>query len=179
MLRVLKRHPDSVCDAVVRIDASLARQGALLVLRVIVHGSTPALMIPPMATTSRADELWQRTCCEAFVRTDNEYYEFNLSPSTQWAAYRFSGYRQGMSNAQITAPTIVVASDATQFELNATIDCEQLSLPRSQKWRAGISMVIEEVTGRKSYWALAHAPGKPDFHHADGFVIDLESSVEF
>jgi hypothetical protein len=174
MLHVLKRHPDSVCDAVVRIDASLARQAALLVLRVIVHGNIAALRIPPVVTASRADELWQHTCCEAFVRAGNEYYEFNLSPSTQWAAYRFSSYRQGMTNLQIAAPAIAFTSDATQFELNATLACIPSSLSNIEKWHAGISVVIEEATGRKSYWALAHPPGKPDFHHAAGFVIDLE-----
>ena len=79
-----------------------------------------------------------------------------------------------MTNVQITAPAIVIAADATQFELNATIDCKQLSLSQPQKWQAGISVVIEEAIGRKSYWALAHAQGKPDFHHTAGFVIDLE-----
>jgi hypothetical protein len=33
--------------------------------------------------------------------------------------------------------------------------------------------VIEETNGAKSYWALKHPPGKPDFHHADGFVLEL------
>jgi hypothetical protein len=175
MLHVLKCHPDSVCDAVVRIDASLTRHAASLALRVIVHGNIAALQIPPAVTAERTDELWKHMCYEAFVRAGDEYYEFNLSPSTQWAAYRFSGYRQDMANAPMTAPAIVVAADATQFELSATLDCSQLSLSSTQKWRAGISAVIEEAGGRKSYWALAHAAGKPDFHHAAGFVIELDS----
>ena len=37
----------------------------------------------------------------------------------------------------------------------------------------GVSAVIEETNGRKSYWALAHPPGKADFHHDDGFVLQL------
>jgi hypothetical protein len=69
MLHVLKRHPDSACDAVVRIDASLTRQAALLALRVIVHGNIASLKIPPAVNASRADELWQHTCCE-FVAID-------------------------------------------------------------------------------------------------------------
>ena len=40
-------------------------------------------------------------------------------------------------------------------------------------WRIGLSAVIEERHGRKSYWALAHPPGKPDFHHDDCFAIEL------
>jgi hypothetical protein len=34
-------------------------------------------------------------------------------------------------------------------------------------------VVIEETNGNKSYWALAHPAGKPDFHHADGFAYEL------
>ena len=33
--------------------------------------------------------------------------------------------------------------------------------------------VLEEKDGTKSYWALAHAADKPDFHHPDCFVAKL------
>jgi hypothetical protein len=33
--------------------------------------------------------------------------------------------------------------------------------------------VIEERNGRKSYWALAHPPGEPDFHHPACFALEL------
>jgi hypothetical protein len=39
----------------------------------------------------------------------------------------------------------------------------------------GLSAVIEETSGAKSYWALAHPPGRPDFHHADGFALMLDA----
>ena len=35
------------------------------------------------------------------------------------------------------------------------------------------SYVIEEEDGTISYWALRHAAGKPDFHHPDGFAMEL------
>jgi hypothetical protein len=38
-----------------------------------------------------------------------------------------------------------------------------------------VSAVIEENSGAKSYWALKHPPGKPDFHHADGFDLTLSA----
>ena len=45
-------------------------------------------------------------------------------------------------------------------------------------WRAGrleigLSAVIEEVGSIKSYWALQHPPGRPDFHHPDCFALEL------
>ena len=39
--------------------------------------------------------------------------------------------------------------------------------------RIGVSAVIEEVDGTKSYWALAHAPGPPDFHNPACFAHHL------
>jgi len=34
---------------------------------------------------------------------------------------------------------------------------------------------VENAAGSKSYWALRHAPGKPDFHHADAFALQLDA----
>ena len=36
-----------------------------------------------------------------------------------------------------------------------------------------LSSVIEELDGTKSYWALAHPPGQPDFHHPACFAATL------
>jgi hypothetical protein len=36
-----------------------------------------------------------------------------------------------------------------------------------------LTAMIEETDGVKSYWALKHTPGKPDFHHAYGFALEL------
>jgi hypothetical protein len=33
--------------------------------------------------------------------------------------------------------------------------------------------VIEDTSGHKSYWALAHPPGKADFHHSDSFALEF------
>ena len=40
--------------------------------------------------------------------------------------------------------------------------------------RLGAAAVLEDDNGRLSYWALCHPPGKPDFHHPDGFVLELD-----
>ena len=31
----------------------------------------------------------------------------------------------------------------------------------------GPAVVLKDMQGQLSYWALLHAPGKPDFHHPD------------
>ena len=39
--------------------------------------------------------------------------------------------------------------------------------------KLALTAVVEDGSGRLSYWALRHAPGKPDFHHPDGFVLEF------
>lgn len=177
MLHPLTCHPDFPCDAVKRIDVAVTRQQsagrARLLLRYTIEGAMVDLAIPGLAMAERTDDLWRHTCCEAFLSADDDtYYELNLSPSMQWAAYAFSGYRTGMTQASIPTPTVNVVSHATHLQLEAVIDCSSLPLSNS-RWRLGLSAVIEESNGRKSYWALAHR-SPPDFHHASAFVLALE-----
>jgi hypothetical protein len=174
MRQGLRLHPDSRCDAATAIDVAVARpRRSILLLTYVVTGTIGALSLPRVIKSARADALWQHTCFEAFVRPSAgaAYYEFNFSPSTQWAAYRFDGYRSGMRvAAEIAAPKFELHTSAKAFTLQAALVLDQLPSP---KWRLGLSAVLQETNGRKSYWALAHAPGKADFHHSDCFALEL------
>lgn len=169
MRLALKLHPDSVCEAATAIDVDIARSGPdRLALRYHVTGRIGDIITPAPAPAERTDGLWQHTCFEAFLSADAAYLELNFSPSTQWAAYRFDGYRAGMREAEITPPIIRPLVGAHTFELEASV-----TLPNDGARRLGLSTVIEETNGRKSYWALAHPPGKADFHHPDSFAHEL------
>jgi hypothetical protein len=177
MRRPLKLHPNSVCTVAAGIEVEIARPaGGSLLLSYAVTGSIGDLLLPPTGAPARTDELWRHTCFEAFVKeaAGEDYYEFNFAPSTQWAAYRFDGYRSGMHAAtEIEPPQIVGRSVPERYKLRAT-----LSLPDRQRdrvWRVGLAAVLEETSGNKSFWALAHPPGAPDFHHAEGFTLELAS----
>ena len=71
--------------------------------------------------------------------------------------------------AEIGAPRIEVQTAPSRYVLQASVELDQLPRP----WRLGLAAVIEEVDGRKSYWALAHPPGKADFHQLDGFALEF------
>lgn len=173
MRRTLKRHPDTPCDAVTSIAVDIARtQAGVLELSYLVAGDTGGMRWPPLAAPARTDGLWQRTCFEAFIRAAHQpgYREFNFAPSTQWAAYEFTGYRENMANADATnAPVIATQATAGGYLLTA-----KLEFGAPPPWHLALSAVIEETNGRKSYWALAHPPGKPDFHHSDSFAFELK-----
>ena len=42
--------------------------------------------------------------------------------------------------------------------------------------RVAMAAVIEDDTGGLSYWGLRHPPGKPDFHHPNGFALEVARS---
>ncbi|MGE0594746.1 MAG: DOMON-like domain-containing protein [Hyphomonadaceae bacterium] len=169
MRRALILHPDSRCTAVRDIAVEVTRSGAHgLVLHYAVRGAVDDIVWPAPSTPERADGLWKQTCFEAFVGTgDVGYAEFNFAPSRLWAAYRFDNYRAGMSPLEGVTPRIETSRDPGCFELRA-----ELAALAPGSLRLGLSAVIEEIGGAKSYWALAHTPGAPDFHHPDSFVLE-------
>jgi len=132
-----------------------------------------ALLMPPWRENVRADRLWETTCFELFVRPNDGtgYFEFNFSPSTQWAAYRFTGHREGMEPLALGLDPIVGRGLEDDPDL-LHVDLDLGFFP-NVAGRMGISAIIEEVGGRRSYWALAHGPGEPDFHHLDCFRLEL------
>jgi len=181
MRQALKRHPDSPCGAAIEIEVEAARPGpGALRLRYRVTGEIGALHLPPVTAPVRADGLWRHSCFEAFLQAGpgGAYHEFNFAPSTHWAAYRFAGYREGMQVAQqVEAPRIEVETRDGSYELRAALALDRLpELPVDAPWQLGLSAVIEEVGGGISYWALAHPPGKADFHHSDCFALELPAA---
>jgi len=177
MRHLLKPHTDSPPGPAVQIEVAIAQRTGSLHLSYILTGRMSEIRSPPMTTPGRGIKLWQHTCFEAFIRaaSGGEYYEFNFSPSTEWAACRFSSYRAGMQDAvEVAAPPIQVQAAPDRFTLNTVVKLDALSsLSRRVSWRLGLSAVIEDTSGRRSYWALAHPPGKPDFHHADCFAHEF------
>ena len=177
MRHLLKPHPDSPPGPAAQIEAAIAQRASSLHLSYILTGRMSEIRIPPVTAPARGTKLWQHTCFEAFVRaaSGGEYYEFNFSPSMEWAAYRFSNYRAGIQDvAELGTPPIQVQAASERFTLNTVVELGALSsLSRTVSWRVGLSAVIEDASGRRSYWALAHPPGRPDFHHADCFAHEF------
>src|SRR5215469_1924096 len=180
MRHALKLHPACRCEAVTDIEAEALhpRPGRLLV-RYRVTGALEHVIWPRPVPSARTDALWQHTCFEVFLAAppDKAYLEFNFAPSTEWAAYSFDGYRDGMRIASgFEAPAIELRHGATEFKLNAVLDWD--GLPEGRVWQLGLSAVIEETNGRRSYWALGHGAAKPDFHHADAFALELPAQPQ-
>lgn len=167
MLVTLTQHPDTPSTAVDRIEVEVERREEFLWLRFALFGDAARVLWPEAVEPGRADALWQHTCFEAFAMTEEGYLEFNLSPSGAWAAYRFDGYRTGMSPTDERAEVLGLEVTEAWVTLEALVEAPPAEV------RMGLSAVIEDMDGNISYWALALPAGKPDFHHPDSFALVL------
>lgn len=171
-------HPATRCETVRRVEARCNCQSAALALAFVVDADLSRLRIPELKVSRRAERLWQHTCFEAFIVVEGApgYYEFNFSPSGEWAIYRFAAYREGMQSiAGEEGPAITVQSDGDRLQLDIVIRPEHFpEIDPRARLKLGLSAVIENEQGKLSYWALKHPPGKPDFHHPDAFALEIE-----
>ncbi len=174
----LRRHPSTRADAVRGIQVIVRRSaGAELQMTFRLDGDIPRIRVPLPGVPRIATELWRHTCFEAFIALEGQaaYHEFNFAPSGEWAAYAFSGYRNGgpLANERMR-PHIAVRSTGSRLELDALVRLDVLSaIHPHASLRLGLSAVIE-ACDRLSYWAIHHPADKPDFHNSDGFVLLLE-----
>ena len=160
-------NPDHPPLAVTSIAAQCWREEGRWHFRYVVDG-VAQLLLPDPVEPARADELWRTTCFEAFVGgSGTTYREYNFAPSGQWAAYAFDAPRSGMRHADEQAEVwleggeswIAVEAELTgEFASNAPLN---------------LTVVVEETGGHKSYWALAHPAGPPDFHDRSCFIARL------
>jgi hypothetical protein len=171
--QLLSPHPTSPPSPVRELGVSAGRDGHRLVLHYRLTGDTSALRLPEQRAAARVDGLWRHTCFEAFIGRDASpaYLEFNFSPSGEWAAYAFDGYRAGMRpHESAEAPGIVTRTGADTLDLIVTADFRGMWPSPGGALRLGLTAVIEDRAGGLSYWALKHPSDKPDFHDANGFI---------
>jgi len=161
-------HPAHSPGAITAVDAYVTRAAKGLMLGYTLTGDIDALILPAKTEPNRADDLWQTTCFELFLRGEGAAYrEYNFSPSGEWAAYAFDSYREGRRD--IPAP-IAIATDGDTESLNLTAT---LVTDLADVTRIALTAVIEEHSGHKSFWAITHHAGPPDFHHDACFALRL------
>lgn len=164
----LLAHLETPCAHVRAFHGSVTRAAGALAVRYRIEGAIERLLIPDPQAPTPGERLWAHTCCELFFALEGAqaYREFNFSPSGQWAAYAFQRYREGGPLA-VDDPGIVVRRSPGRLELEARVPAP------AQTLRVALCAVIEDRDRALSYWALRHAPGKPDFHRAEAFALEV------
>ncbi|HEX2493369.1 MAG TPA: DOMON-like domain-containing protein [Steroidobacter sp.] len=174
-------HPSTPCAWISALTARVDRLSQdLLVIYYRLEGDLDQLQLPPQRRSAHADGLWKHTCFEAFLKPQGagRYFEFNFSPSSEWAIYAFDDYRTGMRAIEPTqTPKIICRRRERELDADVDIHLSALDLPALSQLTLALSAVLQDHSGALSYWALAHAPSKPDFHHAAGFAATLPHPI--
>lgn len=171
----MKCHPDTPTKIAGEFTVDVERQqDGRIWIRYHIEAPVDDLALGAPGKAERRDGLWKTTCLEMFVKEGGSeaYLEFNFAPSSAWAAYSFTGYREGMVELPMACPP-KLDNDASEghfaleavYELSPELSDKELLL--------AVTAVIEERDGNKSYWSLAHPHGAPDFHHPDCFTLRL------
>ena len=181
MEMILHPHSESTGTVPERLTVEITRPAPDRVdVRYRLTGTLSDLILPPHRAPERQDGLWRTTCLELFVRPQGgePYWEFNFSPSSCWAAYRFDRYRDGMRDADdVRSIALAVARSDDWLELTASVGLDSRSpLVVAPAWDIGPTAVIEQRGGRFGWWAIAHPPGKADFHDSHCFAAELRAA---
>lgn len=174
----LQPHPSHRIPEGLAVSVRIQRQDAGWQFSYRIAGCS-LLRLPALLPAQATDNLWQHTCCEAFVGAIQEsaYREFNFSPSSAWAVYQFKAYRERDTGfVPPASPRINSQLTDDDYLLEAWVP--DILLPAFAGAPLGLSAVLEHADGSKSYWALCHATEQPDFHHSEGRCISLAAPLQ-
>jgi hypothetical protein len=148
--------------------------GWVLQLTYTVLGDIARLCLPEPAESRAMDGLWAHTCFEAFFSEPPSaaYREFNFSPSTQWAHYRFSTERTPDPSGPAPATPVVQSPEVSHNRLVMTASVAAKPVTQLETLFSPTA-VLELTDGSLSYWAVNHPAPLPDFHARAGWTTPL------
>ncbi len=160
----------------IEINGRVNRKDHTLSIEYQLFGDLNAIsIVPPVKEPSRQFHLWEATCFEFFVGIpgDRNYWEFNLSPSGDWAVFALDDYRQGLRDElAFTSLPFKVDRYPNYITLSLEFDLSELILPE-QDLEMSVTTVTKSSQNDLSYWAISHSGKQADFHLRDSFVISL------
>ena len=159
------------------ITGELIRSDNNIFIHYAVSGEIDRILLPAKSPSpSRTDDLWKATCFEFFVAIPNQpgYWEFNMSPSSDWNVYGMDAYRKVgfREETGFTKLPFVFKETDQQLSLDISVDLFPILQPQ-QTAQIGITAIIQTMEGNESYWALAHPGSQADFHLREGFVLSV------
>ncbi len=159
-----------------QINGLAERSNHQLLIHFALTGALDRIVLAqPSGRALRKDRLWEQTCFECFVGTEqaSSYWEYNFSPAGHWNVYRFEDYRSGMRpEPAYDFMTLETDGDPECLTVRCLIDLAAIALSRTPI-RVGLSAIIQTRDKQFSHWALAHTGPGPDFHRHDAFILSF------
>ncbi|MCI5142924.1 MAG: hypothetical protein D3909_14580, partial [Candidatus Electrothrix sp. ATG1] len=141
------------------VSGTIARNATSLQVAYELRGSLDEILLPlPGTAPQRRNELWQSTCFEFFLGQSGspQYWEVNLSPSGDWNAYSFTGYRQGMrEETAIATLPLTQQRQPTSYQLALDFPLAQFTAP-DQPIAVAVALILQGHNGQRAFYALSH-----------------------
>ena len=158
----------------IEITGEVNRVENNLSIRYTINGEIETILLPNPAAPTRKHDLWKATCFEFFIAIPDQprYWEFNLSPSSDWNVYVMDAYRQVNMREEAAFQQLPFEFKRANDGLALDISVDLSSLVRAEQTiQLGVTTVIQSKDGSESYWALAHPGMQADFHVRASFII--------
>ena len=160
----------------IEITGTVTRQANILSIHYSVCGEIENILVPEPSTSSRKDDLWKATCFEFFIAVKDQphYWEFNMSPTSEWNVYAMDAYRQANMREELAFTQLPFEFRKTNegISLDISVNLNPILQP-DQVLQIGITTIIQTRDGNEIYWALAHPGVQTDFHLRESFVINI------
>jgi hypothetical protein len=160
----------------IRIGGYLKRIENQLSICYLVGGDIEKILLPRPSPSMRQDDLWKASCFEFFIaiKDQPQYWEFNMSPSSNWNVYAMDAYRQVNMREEVafTQLPFEFKKNDDEITLDISVDLNPILEP-DQILQIGVTTIIQTNAGSESYWALAHPGPHADFHLRDSFVLSF------
>ena len=171
--------PFNDSDGLFNISGTLRWVGNILAAEYIVRGPLQNIrgLSHHAELGSRSDNLWKTTCFEWFLKPipGEAYWEANFTSAGDWNLYHLDGYRKDLRpELRVSSLDLIAEKFPTEWRLKTRIDFSALAFPAGMNFQAHLSAVIETVDDQKNYWSLRHTQKKPDFHHPDHFILEIQ-----
>jgi len=160
---------------ILEIGGMVARQENLLSIHYSVKGDIENILLPAPSSHTRKDDLWKATCFEFFIAVQDQpqYWEFNMSPSSEWNVYHMDAYRRMGFREEASIRQLPFEFKQTDEDLSLDLSIDLLPLIHlEQKIQLAITAIIQTRDGHETYWAIAHPGRQADFHLRESFVIE-------
>jgi hypothetical protein len=161
----------------ISVHGTFSLDHLFLTLEYSLSGDLESVLLPPASSNpQRKDELWKATCFEFFlaVKGQTGYWEFNLSPSGDWNAYRIDAYRRigFREETAISQLPFEFQKGSDEYALGVFLDLTDL-ITSGLEIQLGIAAIVQTKDGNETYWALVHPASQPDFHARESFILLL------
>jgi len=160
---ILKNHNNEQEE--IEIKATLAIRDKNIKGSFKIAGELENYLFDKPQKQSRKDELWKRTCFELFLANNDKpnYYELNMSPSSEWNFYHFSDYKQEMKEEKnISNPSIHCSKVpkgylfSFEFELYTNVVEDNFIL--------NLAVILLDRQGIRHFYSIHRRSENVDFH---------------